>query len=94
MRNYLTASTAAQYCVSQCFVNKTTNDVDYKRLWDFVCTCELYQNSSAAFQKVALMQILTMNDTEFTSEHLVEIADRQGALHARQNVQHLQSKHA
>ena len=34
------------------------------------------------------MQILTMKDTEFTSEHLIEITDRQDALHTGQNMQH------
>ena len=42
MRNYLAASAAAQYRVSQCFVNKTTNNIDYKKLWEFLCTCQLY----------------------------------------------------
>ena len=34
------------------------------------------------------MQIMTMKDSEFTSEHLVQIADRQDALHAGQHAQH------
>lgn len=88
MRNYLTASAAAQYHVSQCFVNKTTNNIDYKKLWEFLCTCQLYWNSCASFQKVTLMQILTMKDTEFTSKHLIKITDCQDTLHAGQNAQH------
>ena len=50
--------------------------------------CQLYCNSSAAFQKITLMQILTMKDADFMSEHLVEIADRQDTLHQGQNAQH------
>ena len=88
MRQYLAASAAAQYRVAQCFADKSTHVVDYKRLWDFVCTCQLYKNASAAFQKIALTQILTMKDTEFTSEHLGQIADRQDTLHQGQNAQH------
>lgn len=37
---------------------------------------------------VALMQIMTMKDVDFTSERLIEIADCQDALHAGQHAQH------
>ena len=42
MRNYLTTSAAAQYHMSQCFVDKSTSNRDYKKLWEFLCMCQLY----------------------------------------------------
>ena len=88
MRDYLAASSAAQYRVTQCFVDNNTKRVDYGKLWKFLGTCQLFRNSCSAFQKVALMQIMTMQDGKFTSQRLVEIADRQDALNAGQHAQH------
>ena len=85
MRDYLAASSAAQYRVAQCFVDKNTNAVNYERLWKFLGTCQLFCNSCTSFQKVSLMQIMTLQDKEFTSERLVEIADRQDALSTGRN---------
>ena len=70
MRNYLAASAAAQYCMTQCFIDKSSGNVDYKKLWDFLCTCQLYRNSCAAFQKVALCGPHADHDHEGCRLHL------------------------
>ena len=70
------------------FVDAATQRINYEKLWRFLSTIQLFRNSCAAFQKVALMQIMTMQDGKFTSKNLVEIADHQDALNAGQNAQH------